>query len=213
MALCNIWASNGYFKSFPFSHTISLSSSPTYRLGDILDIGFSHISTIYDHGTNATVLKHTKEIFHCFGDPAMEIITEQPTIFNNVSFTIVDNIANISVPEGGKITFYNPVSGNIKAFEGSAGQYPYNSNLRISITKHNKIPLIIENGTIYLQNDTITQTISYEANIIKVGNNVTSAKPTGDVVISGGVTTLKGNTVELAPGTTVEVGAQLNVNN
>ena len=48
---------------------------------------------------------------------------------------------------------------------------------------------------------------------IKVGNNVTSAKPTGDVVISGGVTTLKGNTVELAPGTTVEVGAQLNVNN
>ena len=208
-----IWPSNGFFKSFPFSNTISLSSSPTYRLGDILDIGLSQMSTIYNLGNNNTSKQHTKQIFHCFGDPAMEIYTERPTAFDNVSFTVVDNIAHLSVPEGGKITFYNPVSGNIHAYEGSTVQYPYSSNLRISITKHNKIPLIIENGTIFLQNDTITQDISYEANTIKVGTNVTSAKPTGDVIISGGVTTLKGNTVELAPGTTVEVGAQLKVNN
>ena len=208
-----IWPSNGYFKSFPHSNTISLSSTPTYRLGDILDIGLSQISTIYDGANINSIIRITKEIFQCFGDPAMEIYTEQPTIFNNITFSVMNGVANISVPEGGKITFYNPENGNINSYDGSNVQYPYNSNLRISITKHNKIPLIIEDGTIFIQNDTITQNISYEANTIKVGTNVTSTKPTGDVIISGGVTNLKGNVVELSSGTTVEEGAQLLINN
>ena len=208
-----IWPSNGYFKSFPHSHTISLSSTPAYRLGDILDIGLSHISTIYEYANTPMVLQHTKQIFHCFGDPAMEIYTEKPNIFNDVSFSVVNGVAHITVPEGGKITFYNPITGNINSYDGSSIQYPYNSNLRIAITGHNKVPLIIEAGTIFIQNEAIAEDVSYEAQTIKVGSNVTTAKPNGEVIISSGITKLKGNTVELSSGTTIELGAQLEINN
>ena len=208
-----IWPSNGYFKSFPNSHTISLSSTPAYRLGDILDIGLSHIPTIYERANTPMVLMHTKQIFHCFGDPAMEIYTEKPTIFNDVSFSVVNGSAHITVPEGGKKTFYNPITGNINSYDGSSIQYPYNSNLRIAITGHNKVPLIIEAGTIFIQNDTITEDISYEAQTIRVGSNVTTTKSNGEVIISSGITRLKGNTVELSSGTTIELGAQLEINN
>ena len=207
-----IWPSNGFFKSFPNSHIISLSSTPAYKLGDILDIGLSHIFSIYDNGNNGTVLKHTKEIFHCFGDPAMEIYTEKPTIFNNVSFSVNNGVISISVPEGGKITFYDPISGNTVSYEGSYVQYPYSSNLRISITKHNKIPFIIENGTIFIQNATLAENVTYEAAIIKLGSHVTTTKPAGEVRITNGITKLKGNILELSSGTTVELGARLEIN-
>lgn len=208
-----IWPSFGYFKSFPLSYTLNLSSTPTYKIGDILDIGLSQIQSIFNYGNNAAVLKHTKEIFHCFGDPSMEIYTEKPTIFDRVSFSINNNIATVTVPEGGKITFYNPSNGNIASYEGTDVQYPYNSNLRISITKHNKIPFIIESGIIFIQNETITDNTMYESKTIKVGSCVTSTIPEGEVIISNGVTRLKGDEIELAPGTTVEVGAQLQINN
>lgn len=159
------------------------------------------------------VLLHTKRIFHCFGDPAMEIYTGKPTIFHDVSFSITNGVAHITVPEGGKITFYNSVTGNINAYDGSYIQYPYNSNLKITITGHNKIPFVIETGTIFIQNDTITDDISYEAPTIKVGSNVTTTKPNGEVIISSGVTRLKGNNVELSSGTTIEIGAHLEINN
>ena len=207
-----IWPSNGYFKSFPNLHTISLSSTPAYRLGDILDIGLSHISTIYEYANNPIVLQHTKQIFHCFGDPAMEIYTEKPTIFNNVSFSVVNGFAHITVPEGGIISIYNPITGNINSYDGSSIQYPYNSDLHIAITGHNKVPLIIETGTIFIQNETIAEDVSFEAQTIKVGSNVTTAKPNGEVMISSGITRLKGNTVELSSGTTIEIGAQLEIN-
>ncbi len=207
-----IWPSSGFFKSFPFSNTISLSSTPAYKLGDILDIGLSQISTIYDYGNNSIVLKHTKEIFHCFGDPSMEIYTEKPTIFSNVSYSVENNVINVFVPESGKITFYAPITGDIASFEGACIQYPYSSDLRISITKHNKIPLIIEAGTLCLQNTTIGDNVSYESDTIKVGENVTTIKPKGEVRISRGTTSLKGKTIELSSGTTVELGAQLKIN-
>jgi len=35
----------------------------------------------------------------------------------------------------------------------------------------------------------------------------------GEVIISRGITRLKGNTVELSSGTTIELGAQLEINN
>jgi len=45
------------------------------------------------------------------------------------------------------------------------------------------------------------------------GSHVTTTQPTGDVIISSGVTKLKGKTIELAPGTTIGIGAKLEINN
>jgi hypothetical protein len=129
-----------------------------------------------------------------------------------VSFSVVNGFAHITVPEGGKISIYNPITGNINSYDGSSIQYPYNSDLHIAITGHNKVPLIIETGTIFIQNETIAEDVSFEAQTIKVGSNVTTAKPNGEVMISSGITRLKGNTVELSSGTTIEIGAQLEIN-
>ena len=207
-----IWPGNGYFKKFPYQNAISLSSSPTYRLGDILDIGLSEIQTIYSF-CNDSVLRHTKEIFHCFGDPAMEIYTDTPTPFAHVSISKHNNFIDLSLQDSAKITFFNTLTGVIESYYGTSVSYPFSSNLRICVSKHNKIPLIIEQGNLYMQNEEIATSVDYEAETIKVGSNVTLLKSPGDVIIRSGTTKLKGETVELREGTTVEIGSQLEITN
>ena len=65
----------------------------------------------------------------------------------------------------------------------------------------------------YIQNETISETSTYHADQIKVGSNVTSLKPTGPVIITGGKTTLIGETVELNGETTINLGASLEIKN
>jgi len=72
---------------------------------------------------------------------------------------------------------------------------------------------MIDAGTIYIQNETISENVYYKGHSIKVGSNVTSTKSIGDLIISSGLTILRGNDVELGPGTQVEEGAQLEINN
>ena len=207
-----MWPSDGYFKSFPFGNDIVLSTSPAYRLGDILDIAQQEISTIYSYAGN-NVIKHTNEIFHCFGDPTMEMYTDKPTPFVDVSFSKHNNYVNLALQETAKITFYDSSTGVQNSYYGTSVSYPYSNDLRICLSAHNKIPLIIDGGTLYIQNEEITNTVNYEADVIKVGSNVTLLKSPGDVIIRGGATKLKAGIVELREGTNVEVGAQLEINN
>ncbi len=207
-----LWPSNGYFKSFPNGNDIELSMSPVYRLGDILDIGQQEIGIIYSYAGNKGI-KHTNEVFHCFGDPTMEMYTDTPTPFANVSVSKNNNNVEITLQEIAKITFYNTLTGVQDSYYGASVSYPYSNDLRICVSAHNKIPLIMDGGTMYIQNEEITSSINYEADAIKVGSSVTSLKSPGDVIISSGTTKLKGGTVELREGTTIETGAQLEINN
>ncbi|MCR4995998.1 MAG: hypothetical protein K6A61_01725, partial [Butyrivibrio sp.] len=62
-------------------------------------------------------------------------------------------------------------------------------------------------------NEEISSSVNYEADVIKVGSRVTSLKSFGDVIIRNGAVKLKGGTIELREGTTVESGAQLEITN
>ena len=207
-----IWPAHGFFKSFPHSYTITLSNEPSYRLGDILDIGLTEIPTIYEYANNSIVLRHTKEIFHCFGDPSMEIYTDTPTHFKNIKVYYYNNIVSVWVPEGGTITFYNTLTNEIRRYSGQFAITTNNDNLRICISGHNKIPRIIEGNTFYIQNETIADSVVYQADTIKVGANVTQLKAIGDARFSGGHITLKGNSVELLNGTIIEAGTEVEIN-
>lgn len=208
----SIWPNPGFVKSIPNGNTIlNLSSTPIYRLGDILDQGLSEISTIYP-SAYGVYLKHTKEIFHCFGDPSMEIYTDVPTPFRDVNVTKSNNSITVDISEDASITFYNTLSGNIETYYGNHVNYPYNSNLRICISAHNKIPFVLYDGTLYIQDDNITNNRTYTADNIEIGSNVTSNKPTGDVIIVSGTTELHGN-VTITGNTSVLTGGELYINN
>ena len=74
------------------------------------------------------------------------------------------------------------------------------------------IPFLDE-GTIYIQNQTLDDGGYYEAKNIKVGYNVTSTRPQGNVNFSHGDYHLVGKQVELNPGTTISVGTTVEIKN
>ena len=187
-------------------------NTQSYRIGDILDIGLEKISTIYENSAN-NPLKHIKEAYHCFGDPAMEIYTATPTPFENVSITKSNNTLYLTLQDNANITFYNTSTGVVETFYGTALSYPYSTDLRICISAHNKIPLIIDDGVLYLQNEEIASSINYEADEIQVGSNVTDVKSSGDVIINGGNIVLKGHSIELHDNTIISADAQVEIDN
>lgn len=207
-----IWPNPTFISPFPSgSTTISFTSTPVFKLGDFLDQGLAEIHTIYPGGNNDIVL-HTKEIFHCFGDPAMEMYTDVPTPFTNVSITKNNGNTIVSVGEDATITFFNRATGSIESFYGNSITYPHNNNIQVCISAHNKIPYIKEAGCQHIQNETISSTAIYHADEIKVGSNVTPLMPTGPVIFTSGKTTLIGDSVELHGETTVNLGASLEIN-
>jgi hypothetical protein len=143
----------------------------------------------------------------------MEIFTDIPTPFASVSITKNNGNTIVNVGENATITFFNRTTGVIESFYGSSITYPFSNNIQVCISAHNKIPYVKEAGCHFIQNETITNTITYHADQIKVGSNVTSLKPTGPVIISGGKTTLVGDTVELDGETTIDLGSELEIKN
>ena len=58
----------------------------------------------------------------------------------------------------------------------------------------------------YIQNETVTGVMSCTAEVIKVGNNVTQDRTSGNVVFKEGTMVLKAKNVELNSGTSIEAG-------
>ena len=152
-------------------------------------------------------------MLHYFGDPSMEIYTDVPTAFENVSITKENGYLIVSVGEDATITFYNISTGTIESFYGSNITYPDNDNLRVCISSHNKIPYIKEAGCIFIQNETISDTRTYHADQIKIGSSVTTQKPSGPVRFTNGKSKITAEEMELTEETTIEPGAELEINN
>lgn len=210
-----IWPNPRFIKDFPkYENYVEITNTPIYKLGDILDIGFENIAKIFPKKTPIVYL-HTKEIFHCFGDPAMEIYTATPTSFENAIVSKNGTTLYVQPGEDAIVSFYKPSTGEVESFSGTNIEYPTSDDVRICISAHNKIPYLAEyaNGILYIQNEIISTNRTYMGNYIKVGANVTSSEPVGEVRLEGGKTTIKGNTIELHGGTTVLQGAQLEINN
>ena len=76
------------------------------------------------------------------------------------------------------------------------------------------IPLIAEaESMLYIQNQTLANSGYYEAKTIKVGKNVTTTQPQGEVNFSQGNYNLVGKQIELHPGTRISVGSTMKIRN
>ena len=117
----------------------------TYRLGEILERGKSHIKTIY---MRYEELKMTLDRFHIFGDPSMMIRNEVPMSYNSSEYT--------SEMDGRYIVFDEPVYIAVKDSITGKSTISYGkrfSNFRTTLKKEyvciygpNRIPYQYEHG-------------------------------------------------------------------
>lgn len=217
-----IWPSPGLRPIFPsVNSTGNETPSPTYTLGQILDQGQIRLSETFgspDLSISSNPIndsfcrKVNKEIFHCFGDPSMQIYTEKPSIFSNISIKREGQIIEVSTGnEPARITFYDKKIGEVKSFLST--NVSYNSDnindIDICISAHNKIPYV-DQGTLYIQNETLNGPLNISANRIVIGSSVTSEKPNGPVVFNSGEITLNAKEIIMEPSVTIKKGVKLN---
>jgi hypothetical protein len=213
-----IWPDPGLLQSFGNPNYNGQTSQPVYELGAILKEGISRVDEFYqgyDNQYHYNDCKIAREYYQCFGDPSMEIRTEVPSSFTNVSITRESD--KISVNLGGntgRIVFYDKTTNAVTAYQGSSAVFDGDgASTIVCIYAHNKIPYIDVPTECDIQNETITGNNTYSADKIKIGSNVTTSIPVGPVVFNSGTTNINGVTVEFHGETTVNLGAVLNVNN
>ena len=163
-----IWPDPGLRIVMPSNSPVENSTpDPVYRLGEILDQGFTRLTEIY--GANAPYTLYTKEVFHCFGDPSMQIYTDVPSPFTNVMLSSNGNSITVSLASGpATITFYDMMNGNVASYIGTSVTHQTNNpkNVTICISGHNKIPYILRAAEICIQDETVVGNKIYNAETI-----------------------------------------------
>ena len=208
----SIWPDNGLIPQFPsfIAPTYTPMPQPVYRLGDIMNQG---VMRLWDTFPNEY---YHQEILHLFGDPTMYFNTEIPTSFNDVSITW--DWDSISVNLGGDdatITFLDTLNNNVSSYIGSSASFHGpTASIRLCISAHNKIPMILRSFDYdqYIQNETISNDRTYNARNVKIGTAVTNAKPQGAVVFTGGRSVVRAREVEIQGETTINAGAEIEIN-
>ena len=207
-----IWPNPGLSINIPgHNNSFSTTPTPTYTLGQILGQGMVRLEETY--GSNVTLTKYTKEIFHCFGDPSMKLYTQAPTAFTGVS--VVRNSGFITVTlasnDTARITTYNPISGEVQSYIGNSATIATGnpSETIVCVSGHNRIPFIQNPDVLYIQNTNITGTLDESHDVIRVGNHVTTAIATGDVTTSNANITLRAREILLDSGTHISAGSTL----
>ena len=198
-------------------NTGGITPEPTYEIGQILNQGKARVTEVYDMNL-LNLTTHTKELFHCFGDPSMKIYTALPTPFENVE--ILRSIDSVYVNLNGDtatIVFQDLSTGGILCATGTSATLQTNqsTNIRVCISAHNRIPYIcdVEPYMIYIQNENVLGPASYNAQIINVGSHVTNTKPQGSVVFKSGNIKLKAKNILIEGTTTVKKGVKLEITN
>jgi len=189
---------------YPYQYTSF--SIPTYELGQILDRGLLRMSET--HNWSESSKNDIYKLYHCFGDPSMQIYTEKPQYFAEPLIYSRGDSIFVYVEDGDcKITFYDKVTNGMRSYKGNYAAYANPSDsLVICLDRHNYVPYIWDySKDLYIQNEDIqNETRVYKGNSIYVGNNVTSTKPTGNVNIQNSHVTIQGKRLELHPGTRID---------
>lgn len=153
------------------------------------------------------------------GDPEMPIYTYTPVEFDNCAISYIDSgivvntgtdsctICVMSTADNGA-SYYD-----VRNYVSSAVFPNINGEVSVCVTKHNHVPKIVIAGpVINIQNENILDSRTYVASSVNIGKHVTDSKPIGSVVLEGGTTQIKANSVKLMPGTLVKRGSQLKIN-
>ena len=203
-----IWPNPSLIPQFPnHQQNVTVTPEPTYCLGQILRQGLKRMEETWG---NSMIMRMR---FHCFGDPSMKIITETPTTFSNVSIIREPDYISVQTGEGpARITFYDLRNDSVVSFVGSsAGFQGISDAVSVCVSAHNKIPFIDERSLIYLQNETLAGNNEIEADVVIAGEHVTDKKDYGIVHVVSGKTTIQAETVELHGGTSVDLGAEIEI--
>ena len=150
-----IWPEPGLRPKFPGVNSLGGETpAPTYELGQILDQAQVRVSetfgspdpSVSSNEKNDSFCRIvTKEIYHCFGDPSMQICTEMPAPFSGVSVTRGNGC--VTVGNGGetaRITFVNRRTGEVVSHIAPSAVYTTTDfeDVDVCVSGHNRIPYI-----------------------------------------------------------------------
>lgn len=150
-----IWPVPGLRPKFPGVNSLGGETpAPTYELGQILDQAQVRVSetfgspdpSVSSNEKNDSFCRIvTKEIYHCFGDPSMQIRTEMPAPFSGVSVTRGNGC--VTVGNGGetaRITFVNRRTGEVVSHIAPSAVYTTADfeDVDVCVSGHNRIPYI-----------------------------------------------------------------------
>lgn len=209
-----VWPSPGLVPQIPSKNmNVNILSAPVYQLGAVMDQGLFRMGEQY--GVNdATV--YTRELFHLYGDPSMEIYTSSPSEFTNVEIKR-DSGINVSLKydQDVRISFIDNISGAVTSFIGNSAFYQCENpeNITVSIRAHNKIPFIDhgESCITYIQNETISGFRTYSSGKVVIGSDVTDLKSAGPVIFKGEDISIKASEVIINGETTVNKGTKFSI--
>ncbi len=162
-----------------------------YNIGDVLIQ--ANIQTMTTHSNNSSSIHNTK-IYLWGGDPSLEIWTDTPTQFSNVS--ISDNGMNVTVSTGGisncDIIVCSTLDDGDSYFKVAKGvsSHTFSSVVRpyyVTVKKHNYIPYLSDT---YVQNKTLSSDAFISGSNIYIGSSVTTKEPSGQVTIQNGANIL-----------------------
>lgn len=166
-------------------------------------------------GKSPTYRLYTKEVFHLFGDPSMQIRTEVPTPFEGI--IVNRNSSTVSVSRSqrdGKITLYDALANKVMVTNSLNIDYrcqdPY--QVSVSVTASNRIPFLdisFGNSTIYIQNEKFSFSKKLKGKKVIIGSSVTDKKDTGDVIFEKGKYVISGKNIVIGPGTKIEKGTEI----
>lgn len=218
-----IWPSPGLRPTFPgINSTGGITPTPTYTLGQILDQGIARMSETFgsdDPNVSSNPINDSfcrevnREIFHCFGDPSMQIYTNKPTAFSNVNVERTTNGIFVSCNDNNsRITFYNHKTNEVKSYLSTQANYTAEdlSEVDVCVSAHNKIPYINKNTTTYIQNQTLNGPLTITGDKVIIGSSVTSSKPEGPVIFNSGEITITANEIIMEDGVTINKSVKLN---
>ena len=150
-----IWPEPGLRPKFPGVNSLGGETpAPTYELGQILDQAQVRVSETFgspdpsgssNEKNDSFCRIVTKEIYHCFGDPSMQICTEMPAPFSGVSVTRGNGC--VTVGNGGetaRITFVNRRTGEVVSHIAPSAVYTTADfeDVDVCVSGHNRIPYI-----------------------------------------------------------------------
>lgn len=182
------------------------SNTPIYKVGEIMDYGLTKMEE-----TGIGLDLYSRMVYHCYGDPSMQIYTERPTAFDNVKILRSDKMISVTLNETANISFYNTKTNEVLLYSSKSALYSgKNDDVVVCISGHNKIPYIDDPTVIYIQ-DEIVDGYDYEADIIRIGSNVTSEINEGPVIFDGEKSTLKAKYISIQGETIINKGTAVDL--
>lgn len=195
---------NHSFNQFIFQ---TIGNDEIYHIGDVNNVAHAE-NLAYTSNSPLAIVNAFSYLWG--GDPSLELWTGQLSSFTGVTVNHFGSTATIGTGgvDGCTITAAM-ADGSYFATVDNASTATFTgvpSGCQFAVNKHNYIPYVtneeIPDNTVYIQNQTFTATQLISGEKIVAGENVTSLKPQGKVVVKSGANV----TLNAIESTTLEAG-------